>query len=291
VEGIPVPKKLYYRIGEACRAVDIQPYVLRYWETEFDALAPGKSKSGQRVYTEEELGVIRRIKELLYEEGYTIAGAKKRLQAELEDGRSFAPPEGELFTPEEGGGESGGDEVPVIAVETSDTAAAEDTDAPTRRPDEVASEGDEEALTLGPEARIESRFTEPPAAIEEPEDDVAAPEMAEAASEDAPASVEVEERVEKPRARAAGARASASRRRAASTAHAAAAAEAPVGSTTTGSATEDATAQRGAGLAPARTAVDSALSERVETLEHGLRRVLAEVRVLRELLGGSSADR
>ena len=90
--GTTVPKKLYYRIGEACRAVDIQPYVLRYWETEFDALAPGKSKSGQRVYTEQELGVIRRIKELLYEEGYTIAGAKKRLQSELEDGRSSVAP-------------------------------------------------------------------------------------------------------------------------------------------------------------------------------------------------------
>ena len=76
-------EKLYYKIGEACRAVDIQPYVLRYWETEFSALAPDKSRSGQRVYTEDEIGLIRRIKELLYDEGYTIAGAKKRLDAEL----------------------------------------------------------------------------------------------------------------------------------------------------------------------------------------------------------------
>ena len=77
------PKKLYYKIGEACKALDIQPYVLRYWETEFAILSPSKSKSGQRVYTERELEVIRRIKELLYDEGYTIAGAKKKLETEM----------------------------------------------------------------------------------------------------------------------------------------------------------------------------------------------------------------
>ncbi|MCH9648059.1 MAG: MerR family transcriptional regulator [Deltaproteobacteria bacterium] len=79
-------KRLYYKIGEACKEMDIQPYVLRYWETEFPALAPNKSRSGQRVYSENELGIIRRIKELLYVEGYTIAGAKKRLDSELADG-------------------------------------------------------------------------------------------------------------------------------------------------------------------------------------------------------------
>ncbi|HZI64851.1 MAG TPA: MerR family transcriptional regulator [Thermoanaerobaculia bacterium] len=87
------PKKLYYKIGEACKALDIQPYVLRYWETEFAILSPSKSKSGQRVYTERELEVIRRIKELLYDEGYTIAGAKKKLEAEMSApaGKSEAP--------------------------------------------------------------------------------------------------------------------------------------------------------------------------------------------------------
>lgn len=81
-----VQKRLYYKIGEACKALDIQPYVLRYWETEFPALSPSKSRSGQRVYSEKELAIIRRIKELLYGEGYTIAGAKKRLESELESG-------------------------------------------------------------------------------------------------------------------------------------------------------------------------------------------------------------
>ena len=81
-----VQKRLYYKIGEACKALAIQPYVLRYWETEFPALTPSKSRSGQRVYSEKELEIIRRIKELLYDEGYTIAGAKKKLEVELTSG-------------------------------------------------------------------------------------------------------------------------------------------------------------------------------------------------------------
>jgi len=88
-------KRLYYKIGEACKQLDIQPYVLRYWETEFPALSPNKSKSGQRVYSEKELEIIRRIKQLLYEEGYTIAGAKKKLEAELAAGGPGETPEEE----------------------------------------------------------------------------------------------------------------------------------------------------------------------------------------------------
>jgi DNA-binding transcriptional MerR regulator len=93
-----VQKRLYYKIGEACKELGIQPYVLRYWETEFPALAPSKSRSGQRVYSEKELEIIRRIKQLLYEEGYTIAGAKKKLDAELAGG---GPGEGETAALEE----------------------------------------------------------------------------------------------------------------------------------------------------------------------------------------------
>src|SRR5436853_113977 len=81
-----VQKRLYYKIGEACKALGIQPYVLRYWETEFPALSPSKSRSGQRVYSEKELEIIRRVKQLLYDEGYTIAGAKKKLEGELAAG-------------------------------------------------------------------------------------------------------------------------------------------------------------------------------------------------------------
>ena len=93
-----VQKRLYYKIGEACKALGIQPYVLRYWETEFPALSPSKSRSGQRVYSEKELEVIRRIKQLLYDEGYTIAGAKKKLEGELAAG-TLGEPAGPPATP------------------------------------------------------------------------------------------------------------------------------------------------------------------------------------------------
>ena len=78
-------KKLH-KIGEVCKVADVQPYVLRYWETEFPSLAPNKSGGGQRLYTKREIDIILRIKELLYSEGFTIAGAKKKLELELEGG-------------------------------------------------------------------------------------------------------------------------------------------------------------------------------------------------------------
>ncbi len=74
-----------YKIGEVCRMADVQPYVLRYWETEFPQLAPNKSGGGQRLYTKNEIDVILRIKQLLYSEGFTIAGAKKKLETELNE--------------------------------------------------------------------------------------------------------------------------------------------------------------------------------------------------------------
>lgn len=79
-------EKRTYKIGEVCKVADVQPYVLRYWETEFPALAPNKSDGGQRMYSQREIDIILRIKQLLYSEGFTIAGAKKKLDIELEDG-------------------------------------------------------------------------------------------------------------------------------------------------------------------------------------------------------------
>ena len=75
-----------YKIGEVCKLADVQPYVLRYWETEFPPLAPNKSGGGQRLYTRREIDIILRIKQLLYSEGFTIAGAKKKLELEMADG-------------------------------------------------------------------------------------------------------------------------------------------------------------------------------------------------------------
>ena len=74
-----------YKIGEVCKLADLQPYVLRYWETEFPQLSPNKSGGGQRLYTRAELDTILRIKELLYKEGFTIAGAKKKLEQEMSE--------------------------------------------------------------------------------------------------------------------------------------------------------------------------------------------------------------
>jgi len=71
-----------YKIGDVCRIADVQPYVLRYWESEFPVLAPDKSIPGPRTYSARELKLIEQIKRLLYDEGYTIAGAKKRLESE-----------------------------------------------------------------------------------------------------------------------------------------------------------------------------------------------------------------
>jgi DNA-binding transcriptional MerR regulator len=86
-----VEEKKLYKIGEVCKVADVQPYVLRYWETEFPSLAPNKSGGGQRLYTKREIDIILRIKQLLYSEGFTIAGAKKKLETEMEGGATPAP--------------------------------------------------------------------------------------------------------------------------------------------------------------------------------------------------------
>ena len=74
-----IPDKLFFRIGEVCEIVGLEPYVLRFWETEFPNLAPEKSKSGHRVYKRRDVEMVLRIKDLLYERGFTIAGARKQL--------------------------------------------------------------------------------------------------------------------------------------------------------------------------------------------------------------------
>jgi DNA-binding transcriptional MerR regulator len=76
-----------YRPAEACRIAEVAPYVLRYWETEFSALSEGKDKGTTKLYTARDVKIISRIRELLYDEGFTVAGAKKRLDAEIAEGR------------------------------------------------------------------------------------------------------------------------------------------------------------------------------------------------------------
>src|SRR6478672_13249186 len=76
-----------YKPAEACKIAEVAPYVLRYWETEFPSLSEGKDKGATKLYTARDVKMISRIRELLYDEGFTVAGAKKRLEAEIVEGR------------------------------------------------------------------------------------------------------------------------------------------------------------------------------------------------------------
>lgn len=80
-----IPEKIFFKIGEVCDLVGVQAHVLRYWETEFPMLSPQKNRSGQRTYRRRDVEIAFRIKELLYDELFTIAGAKKKLQSELRE--------------------------------------------------------------------------------------------------------------------------------------------------------------------------------------------------------------
>ncbi len=94
-----VPRKLYYKIGEVCEIVGVPAHVLRYWETEFPTLTPPKSRGGQRTYRPADIELLLRIRKLLYDEGFTIAGARKKLGARK---RSAAPDHAEAGHAREG---------------------------------------------------------------------------------------------------------------------------------------------------------------------------------------------
>jgi DNA-binding transcriptional MerR regulator len=84
--AVAIPEKLFFKIGEVCELAGVQAHVLRYWESEFTMLAPQKNRAGQRVYRKRDVEIALRIKELLYDDQYTIAGAKKRLANDLRAG-------------------------------------------------------------------------------------------------------------------------------------------------------------------------------------------------------------
>ena len=99
--AVAIPEKLFFKIGEVCELAGVQAHVLRYWESEFSMLAPQKNRAGQRVYRKRDVEIALRIKELLYEDQYTIAGAKKRLANDLRAGGKFR-----VITGDDGGEES-----------------------------------------------------------------------------------------------------------------------------------------------------------------------------------------
>ena len=86
--SVAIPDKLYFKIGEVARLAGVEPYVLRFWEGEFPALRPGKSPTGQRLYRRREVELALQIKALLHEQGFTIAGARKKLKGEHEGKRA-----------------------------------------------------------------------------------------------------------------------------------------------------------------------------------------------------------
>ncbi|TYP00276.1 MerR family transcriptional regulator [Geothermobacter ehrlichii] len=82
-----IPDKLYFRIGEVAELTGIKPHVLRYWESEFKSFKPVKSRSNQRLYRRKDVELVFRLKDLLYEQGYTIAGARKKLKERQPSGK------------------------------------------------------------------------------------------------------------------------------------------------------------------------------------------------------------
>lgn len=87
-EEVLIPEKLYFRIGEVATLCRLPAYVLRFWESEFPQLRPVKSSTGQRMYRRRDVESVLRIKELLYEQGFTISGARQQLRAEVKADKS-----------------------------------------------------------------------------------------------------------------------------------------------------------------------------------------------------------
>jgi DNA-binding transcriptional MerR regulator len=96
VSAVELPDKLYFKIGEVAKLVGVKPYVLRYWETEFSILRPGKTRSKHRLYRRKDVETLLEIRRLLYTERFTIEGAKRRLR---ESGRAVAEPARVADTP------------------------------------------------------------------------------------------------------------------------------------------------------------------------------------------------
>src|SRR5215467_8495058 len=97
-----IPDKLYFKIGEVSELLGVEPYVLRYWESEFAVLSPKKSGTGHRLYRRKDVELLLRIKHLLYEKRYTIEGARQTMQSESRapKPRRTKQAQQDLFTPD-----------------------------------------------------------------------------------------------------------------------------------------------------------------------------------------------
>lgn len=88
--GVVIPEKLYFRIGEVARLAQLPTYVLRFWETEFPQLKPTKGSTGQRMYRRRDVELVLRIKSLVHEQGFTLAGAREQLKTEAKSEKAPA---------------------------------------------------------------------------------------------------------------------------------------------------------------------------------------------------------
>ena len=101
-----IPNKLYFKIGEVAKLAGVEPYVLRYWETEFKEISPVKSRTKQRLYRRKDIETVIGIKKLLYQEGFTIDGARKKMRemkGEKDLSPSFSPKDEQLLLTFENG--------------------------------------------------------------------------------------------------------------------------------------------------------------------------------------------
>lgn len=95
-----IPDKLYFRIGEVANLLGVEPYVLRYWESEFPKLAPKKSGTGHRLYRRKDVELLLKIKHLLYERRFTIEGARQWMQEEAKAPKEIERQQADLFAPD-----------------------------------------------------------------------------------------------------------------------------------------------------------------------------------------------
>lgn len=109
----PIPAKRYFTIGEVSELCGVKPYVLRYWEQEFTQLKPMKRRGNRRYYQHHEVLLVRRIRDLLYDQGFTISGARNRLSELGQPPRGALPPQAAAELPSD---DEGSDDVPAMAV-------------------------------------------------------------------------------------------------------------------------------------------------------------------------------
>ena len=132
--AVYIPEKLFFKIGEVCDITGVQAHVLRYWESEFPMLAPQKNRAGQRTYRKRDVEMVLRIKELLYEDQYTIAGAKKKLQNDMRSASKLKVVTPDMNAANINAGEAQAATAPPQSASTAPPSYASDHELPPTEP-------------------------------------------------------------------------------------------------------------------------------------------------------------